>query len=817
MKFNLLLLLFFLFISLIRAQKSVCLFDSTHCYIHEKIKINKLSLRKLFEFKDTTTSISLLLSADIDQDCIPEIIYLNASSDKIIIADTKTKKVKKIINVPVVESFGSSIAIGDIDSDGIPEIFILAASFSLNPANVRNRILCYNIDGSLRWISDTRINRTNGDEYNGLLSLADFNQDGIPEIYVKNLIFNARTGIKILDGGMNGIGIEWDMNYSIGAMSVAGNLDDDPSDLELAAGYTIYKIKITNVNGIIGNSMIPMNIAINGSFRDGLTSIGDINNDGKLDVIVASPGSTGRGVIYAYCFNVSNLQLIAKVNTQNQYALIGAISIGDTKGNGTNSIIVVKSSKLYSFSYDGTSTLNEDWVIDCTDRSGAVGTILFDFNNDKKFEIVLRDETNLRIIDGSSSNPVTLFSLPCPSITGNEQPIIGDIDHSGQAKLCISCGFKADELLGFVTVFGSSNPDSGWAPARGIWNQYAYNPLFINDDLTVPRVQKNQATYMNGKYNNFMQQESYVDSNGMVKKLAASLSGRINCVNYDVNKNAYHITFDIFNRNNASATADSNLLVSFYSDNPELGANLLGTYFSKLPIFPGDSLLNLEIWINASNLSKLFLVVNSKRNSSGNFSDSDFVISECNYTDNIFQTIDLPKFDTLNVEICPGEKYTFYQSIISNVGQYYHSTNSSKNCDSLITILNLQYKLSCIPNCNNNDSNKCYIYEKIRIKKLSLNKLFEFKDTTTSISLLLSADIDQDCIPEIIYLNGNSDKIIIADTRTKQIKKIMNVPVVESFGSSIAIGDIDSDGIPEIFILAASISLNPANVRNRIL
>ncbi|MBK8644475.1 MAG: hypothetical protein IPN15_20360 [Saprospiraceae bacterium] len=64
----------------------------------------------------------------------------------------------------------------------------------------------------------------------------------------------------------------------------------------------------------------------------------------------------------------------------------------------------------------------------------------------------------------------------------------------------------------------------------------------------MPRVQKNQATYMNGKYNNFMQQESYVDSNGFVKKPAASLTGKIQCINYDPITKIYTITFDLFNR-----------------------------------------------------------------------------------------------------------------------------------------------------------------------------------------------------------------------------------------------------------------------------
>ncbi|MBK8483614.1 MAG: hypothetical protein IPL31_04515 [Saprospiraceae bacterium] len=56
--------------------------------------------------------------------------------------------------------------------------------------------------------------------------------------------------------------------------------------------------------------------------------------------------------------------------------------------------------------------------------------------------------------------------------------------------------------------------------------------LNINDDLTVPRVQKNNATYKNGKYNNFYVQESLLED-GMYLRKAASLTGKIKCINYD--------------------------------------------------------------------------------------------------------------------------------------------------------------------------------------------------------------------------------------------------------------------------------------------
>src|SRR5690606_16415930 len=103
-----------------------------------------------------------------------------------------------------------------------------------------------------------------------------------------------------------------------------------------------------------------------------------------------------------------------------------------------------------------------------------------------------------------------------------------------------------------------------WAPARKIWHQYAYNPLFINDDGTIPQFQNNHATYQNGKYNNFLVQESLIDEDGNYPAPAASLSVTADCVGFDTISNKFLITFSVHNHSKASLTAPINLPISFY-------------------------------------------------------------------------------------------------------------------------------------------------------------------------------------------------------------------------------------------------------------
>ncbi|MBK9631382.1 MAG: gliding motility-associated C-terminal domain-containing protein [Saprospiraceae bacterium] len=663
--------------------------DTSLCFINEKFISSPLQIEKKWVTLDSVNIHCAPLVADIDSNCTPELLSSVSHVQKIEIFDTEFGIFKSSFDTDINAISFSPTLICDIDKDGIYEIIIHIMDRGTGPIQMRDRLVCYDLLGNIKWISSDRVelyyNKSIGYPYPGPLSIADFNQDGIPELFVSNLIFNAQTGVLLIRGGDNGVGTGRDSIYP--PMSVAADLDANPTDLELAAGFTIYKVILTNLNGQSGNMMIPNNIKINSTTHDGVTSVADINLDGQLDVIVYSRITFNSFILYVYTLFGNTPVLLASSILNGGSKFISSPVISNVN-NINLSIIIARTFELLSFRYDGSPSLVLEWTFKTNDHSGFCNATVFDLNGDGVQEIMYRDETDFYILNLIANQPTVFKKFNCYSSTGHEMPIVFGSGFNSEARVCVVCNNSWRSSFGNLTVFGP--PDGQhWAPARPLWNQYAYNPLQINDDLTVPQNQKNQATYKNGKYNNFMQQESLLDENGYYKRPAASLTGLIHCVDYDLMTDSFTVRFELHNRGDASRVADVNLPVSFYGANPELDTALLGVYLTKEIIRPGDSLRDLIFKFSASDLSRIYLVVNTRRNTIGPFDSTHFDQPECDYTDNFYYIIDLPKIQRDSVSICEGSTYMFYDTTLYDAGKYHRSLKNQKGCDSLIVMLDL--------------------------------------------------------------------------------------------------------------------------------
>jgi len=596
-------------------------------------------------------TMSSIVSGDINNDGMTEIVALGTTGMTV-----NNPRITSGINIfngsngSLISTFPTpyiyweapgSILIADVNNDGLGEI-IFASSTSGNNAINQRYLFCYDINGNLIWKSNVQYgaNTPGNNKGGGTLGIADFNLDGIPEVYIFNEIFNAQTGIKLIDGGSNGIGrMETSLNNLLNgvySLTVAADLTNN-FGLELAAGKTVYNIIITNTNGTFGNTMSPINNPLN---KDGFTSIADINLDGLLDVVVSTSGNSSSSLLYIWNPITNNIISSINIPTGTNLDLVGVPFIGDMDGDGAPEIGVCRPYKLLTYKFINNNLVLK-WELITTDNSGATKISMFDFNQDGIQEIIYRDETQLRVINGSGTTPIVLSNFSSLSGTAFEGPVICDINNDNQSNIIIT---SDDPTLGPFKGRIQSFKSNGqpWAPSRKIWNQYAYFNVNINDDLTIPIQQQNHGLQFYNSLgsclgatlrplNSFMAQETIRDISGCPIYPAPDLIiSQVDNIVYDCNNQISSFDLTIENQGSKTVLTEFNILI-FEGNNTNPGS-LIKSEMVNFSIAPSTQ---ATVTIELSNLSltDVFAIIN--------FNNSNQVfpynsVNECDYSNNFF-------------------------------------------------------------------------------------------------------------------------------------------------------------------------------------
>lgn len=407
---------------------------------------------------------------------------------------------------------GYPITVADVDNDGVAEIFVLAADGYLH---------CYNYNGSSviqKWVSAV----TTATGRSVSLMVADVNLDGIPDIWAMDKIFNARTGVvEVTLPEVLGQSNVCNNTSAYATMPVFADMDND-GILEFVGGNKVYKLTITNSAGTGGNyATLWKTLSSGAGVGDGLTSVADIDLDGYLDVVVVRSGY--MYVWKPYFGSGSSPSLLGSFSYSASLPGSRAL-ITDVDNDSYPEIIFTYVNYMVAYKYNATThTLTQLWIRATTDDSGATTMTAFDFNQDGNVEVVYRDESNIRILNGLTGLNKTTFS--CVSPTAVEYPAIVDLDRDGQAEIVVSSctnnqGQSQSNMYGKLVSFKSPS-GTRWAPARYVWNQHGYNVVNVNNDLTVPQYNFNPATaftdpsgVVRRPFNNFLQQGTSLDQYG---------------------------------------------------------------------------------------------------------------------------------------------------------------------------------------------------------------------------------------------------------------------------------------------------------------
>ena len=393
------------------------------------------------------------------------------------------------------------------------------------------KIRSYSIDGTLLNVSDRATT------CEGMVSFADFNGDGYPEVYSGSDIFDAATLKWLCSGPQNGNKGESyrgsapsvvNSHRCYYAMSLASNVLGDARQ-ELICGNTIYDVSIVSRTNPASNS-INVNKTItppSGYSPDGHVSLADFDLDGECEVLVTRNDTDDHTIsdVYFYAYKPSSGQIIFQKTVHS--LCTGYPLIGNIDNDPHPEIVFLEKQEswnpmyIYCWRYTTQTGFSTVWQYHHSDASGQTGITLFDFNQDDIMEIVYRDSDNLRIINGNTHSPHNLFSRRMAAGTGCEYPIVADINGDGHAEI-VATGLldQSANLPGYGAIHVFGNPGN-WSPARPVWNQYMYHVTNVNEDLTIPTFCFDKATTFTAPdgtvrrpYNNFLQQAYYINQFG---------------------------------------------------------------------------------------------------------------------------------------------------------------------------------------------------------------------------------------------------------------------------------------------------------------
>ncbi|ACM19176.1 CARDB domain repeat-containing isoprenoid cyclase, putative [Geotalea daltonii FRC-32] len=458
--------------------------------------------------------------------------------------------------------------VGDIDGDWKPEIVFTTY---YNNGGLTNLTALEN-DGTFKWNNAAQVtswyqaNRLNI-PYGGnhdLPVLSDIDNDGHAEIIDARTVINWDGSVRCAPDYRQSSGLGWTTGF--GYSNSVADLDMDGKQ-EIIAGNNAFNSDCTTK-------------WYNASLPDGLTSIGNFDDDPYPEIVLLNVnGSPGTALyLLEHDGKIKWGPVVIRQLEETSYSGHGGHPvIADLDGDGKAEIGISGLNKYFILDRDGRVKTTISYPL--SGSSSAVAPAVFDLDGDGRPEVLFSDNSNFMIFDGKDGTLRYKETTGFYSYYPSQSVIIADVNGDGHAEAVITGNNGYGTMSGNIRVYGAKNND--WVNTRRIWNQASYHVTNINIDGSIPQYEA-PSWLLN---NNYRYQVPVGTSTGN-PYVAADLSASF--IRTDMGNYPSSVTITARIGNGGAKAIDPGVKTSFYDGDPANGGALIGTAITTKTLNPGD-------------------------------------------------------------------------------------------------------------------------------------------------------------------------------------------------------------------------------------
>ncbi len=373
-----------------------------------------------------------------------------------------------------------SAVVADVNRDGKPDL-VVAIQNDPGGAHLTNGLVSVvlgNGDGTF----GTPVTYDTGGNDAVSVAVADLNGDGAPDIIVGNYCVWVSgtcsfTTAGVLVGRGDGtfapavpVNLGGSSSQQIAIADVNG--DGKPDLLATVAAPFNGAVAILLGNGD-GTFQVPT-VALLGGMTMYSLAVGDVNGDGRRDVVASGAGGLSRGIARVLLGNGDGTFLISPTVYDSGVSAGGwanSVALGDLNGDGALDLAIANypDSTTSVLLGNGDGTFGSTVLYDSGSRLAWVNTIA-DVNGDSKPDLIVANATGVVGVllgngDGTLQPPQT-YAIPGDALS----VVAADVNRDGRPDLAVAVGNNLTAILLNSAPCSSTAPVITVAPApTNLW------------------------------------------------------------------------------------------------------------------------------------------------------------------------------------------------------------------------------------------------------------------------------------------------------------------------------------------------------------